>query len=36
MEEEAKLVLVEGVRGGKGGVKLLPPLMNQGEFSIVS
>jgi len=36
MEEESKLVLVEGARGGKGGVKILPPLMNQGEFSIVS
>jgi tRNA1(Val) A37 N6-methylase TrmN6 len=36
MEEESKLVLVEGARGGKGGVKILPPLMDQGEFSIVS
>jgi tRNA1Val (adenine37-N6)-methyltransferase len=36
MEEESKLVLVEGVRGAKGGVKILPPLMDQGEFSIVS
>jgi tRNA1Val (adenine37-N6)-methyltransferase len=36
MEEESKLVLVEGIRGGKGGVKILPPLMDQGEFSIVS
>lgn len=36
MEEESKLVLVEGARGGKGGVKILPPLMEQGEFSIVS
>jgi tRNA1Val (adenine37-N6)-methyltransferase len=36
MGEESKLVLVEGARGGKEGVKILPPLMNQGEFSIVS
>jgi tRNA1(Val) A37 N6-methylase TrmN6 len=36
MEEESKLVLVEGARGGKGGVKILPPLRDQGEFSIVS
>ncbi len=36
MEEESKLVLVEGARGGKGGVKILPPLMDQGEFSIVN
>jgi len=36
MEGEAKLVLVEGARGGKGGLKVLPPLIDQGEFSIVS
>ena len=36
MEEESKLVLVEGVRGGKGGVKVLPPLIDQGDFSIGS
>ncbi len=36
MEGESKLVLVEGARGGKGGVKVLPPLIDQGEFSIVS
>jgi tRNA1(Val) A37 N6-methylase TrmN6 len=36
MEEESKLVLVEGVRGAKAGVKILPPLMDQGDFSIVS
>lgn len=36
MAEESKLVLVEGARGGKGGVKILPPLMGQGDFSIVS
>jgi tRNA1(Val) A37 N6-methylase TrmN6 len=27
MEEESKLVLVEGARGGKGALTLLPPLM---------
>jgi tRNA1(Val) A37 N6-methylase TrmN6 len=36
MEEESKLVLVEGSRSGKGGVKVLPPLIGQGDFSIVS
>ncbi|MGE5840602.1 MAG: tRNA1(Val) (adenine(37)-N6)-methyltransferase, partial [Deltaproteobacteria bacterium] len=34
--EESKLVLVEGVRDGKGGARILPPLIGQGEFSIVS
>ncbi len=32
--EESKLVLVEGARGGKGGARVLPPLIDQGEFSI--
>jgi tRNA1Val (adenine37-N6)-methyltransferase len=36
MEEESKLVLVEGSRAGKGGVKILPPLIDQGDFSIAS
>lgn len=36
MEEESKLVLVEGSRAGKGGVKVLPPLIDQGDFSIAS
>jgi tRNA1Val (adenine37-N6)-methyltransferase len=36
MGEESKRVLVEGARGGKGGVKVLPPLIDQGDFSIVS
>jgi tRNA1(Val) A37 N6-methylase TrmN6 len=36
LEEESKLILVEGARGGKGGVTILPPVMDQGEFSIVS
>jgi tRNA1Val (adenine37-N6)-methyltransferase len=35
IEEEAKRVLVEGARGGKGGMKILPPLIDQGEFTIV-
>ena len=34
VEEEPKRVLVEGVRAGKGGVKVLPPLIDQGDFSI--
>lgn len=34
LESEAKLVLVEAVRGGRGGLKILPPLMDQGAFSI--
>jgi tRNA1Val (adenine37-N6)-methyltransferase len=33
-EGEGKLVFVEGVRGGRGGLKILPPLMDQGGFSI--
>jgi tRNA1Val (adenine37-N6)-methyltransferase len=36
MEEESKLVLVEGSRAGKGGMKVLPPLIDQGDFSIAS
>jgi tRNA1Val (adenine37-N6)-methyltransferase len=36
MGEESKLVLVEGLQGGKGGVKVLSPLIGQGDFSIVS
>ena len=36
MEEESKLVLVEGTRGGQAALKVLPPLIDQGEFSIVS
>jgi tRNA1Val (adenine37-N6)-methyltransferase len=34
MESEAKLVLLEAWCGGKGGLKVLPPLLNQGAFSI--
>lgn len=33
-EGEGKLVLVEAMRGGRGGLKILPPLMDQGDFSI--
>jgi tRNA1(Val) A37 N6-methylase TrmN6 len=36
VEEESKLVLVEGARGGKVGAKVLAPLFDQGEFSIAS
>jgi tRNA1Val (adenine37-N6)-methyltransferase len=36
MGEDSKLVLVEGARGGKPVLKVLPPLMDQGDFSIVS
>ena len=36
LKEESKLILVEGARSGKGGVKVLPPLIDQGDFSIVS
>jgi tRNA1Val (adenine37-N6)-methyltransferase len=34
MEGEAKLVFIEAIRGGKGGLKILPPLLDQGDFSI--
>jgi len=34
MESEAKLALVEASLGGKKGLKVLPPLFDQGEFSI--
>ncbi|MFO7461378.1 MAG: methyltransferase [Desulfatiglandales bacterium] len=33
-EEDAKLVFVEAMRGARGGLKILPPLLDQGEFSI--
>jgi tRNA1Val (adenine37-N6)-methyltransferase len=29
----AKLALIEAVKGGRPGVKILPPLMGQGDFS---
>jgi len=34
LESEAKLVLIEASRGGRIGVKVLPPLMDQGDYSI--
>jgi len=34
MQSEAKLVLVEAWQGGRGGLKILPPLVDQGGFSI--
>ena len=33
LESEAKLVLIEAAADGRGGVKLMPPLINQGNFS---
>lgn len=33
-ESEAKLAMVEAVYGGKGGLKILAPLFDQGMFSI--
>lgn len=34
MNSEAKLVMVEALLNGRPGLKLLPPLMDQGEYSI--
>jgi tRNA1Val (adenine37-N6)-methyltransferase len=34
MKSEAKLVLLEGSQGGRAGLKVLPPLIDQGAFSI--
>jgi len=34
LESEAKLALIEASSGGRGGLKILPPLMDQGDFSI--
>jgi tRNA1(Val) A37 N6-methylase TrmN6 len=34
MDAEAKLVLIEASLKGRGGLRLLPPLMDQGDFSI--
>lgn len=34
MESEAKLALIEASLGGRRGLKLLPPLFEQGDFSI--
>ncbi len=35
LSAEAKLVLVEASLGGRGGLKILPPIIDQGDFSIV-
>lgn len=32
---ESKLVLIEASLGGRGGLKIMPPLFDQGSFSIV-
>lgn len=34
IEAEAKLVMVEATLGGRPGLKILPPLLDQGEHSI--
>jgi tRNA1Val (adenine37-N6)-methyltransferase len=34
VESEAKLVMVEASSGGRGGLEVLPPLIDQGDFSI--
>jgi tRNA1Val (adenine37-N6)-methyltransferase len=34
MSSEAKLFLVEAGLGGRGGLKILPPIIDQGDFSI--
>jgi tRNA1Val (adenine37-N6)-methyltransferase len=34
MASEAKLVLIEASLGGKAGLKVLPPLVGQGEYAI--
>jgi tRNA1Val (adenine37-N6)-methyltransferase len=34
MESEAKLALIEASLGGRKGLKVLPPLFDQGDFSI--
>lgn len=34
MEFEAKLAMVEAYRGGKSGLKILPPLIGQGDYTI--
>jgi tRNA1Val (adenine37-N6)-methyltransferase len=36
MESEAKLAMIEAILGGRSGLKILPPLMDQGEYSIRS
>jgi tRNA1Val (adenine37-N6)-methyltransferase len=34
LQSEAKLALIEASLGGRGGLRVLPPLMDQGDFSI--
>ena len=34
LESEAKLVLIEASADGRGGVKLMKPLIDQGAFSV--
>ncbi|MFC1868797.1 tRNA1(Val) (adenine(37)-N6)-methyltransferase [Thermodesulfobacteriota bacterium] len=34
LESEAKLAMVEASLGGRGGLKILPPLMDQGDYTI--
>ena len=34
MESEAKLVLIEASMGGRPGLKVLPPILDQGGYSI--
>ena len=34
LKSEAKLVLVEATAGGRAGLRLLAPLLDQGDFSI--
>jgi tRNA1(Val) A37 N6-methylase TrmN6 len=34
MEAEAKLVMIEASLGSKAGLKVLPPLLDQGDYSI--
>lgn len=34
LSAEAKLVLIEACLGGRGGLKILPPIIDQGDFSL--
>ncbi len=34
MQSEAKLALIEASLGGRAGLKVLPPLLDQGDFSL--
>jgi tRNA1Val (adenine37-N6)-methyltransferase len=34
MESDAKLVMVEATLGGRPGLKILPPLLDQGKYSV--